>query len=553
MSQGVLPPASPATQPTPSRPRPARTALAGVRPALAGAWAVAAVRRGLLGVVLITVGSLTPGYLPEANPVHAVPGVSLLQTGLGATLGTAVLLLGVGLLIDAWVALRPSRAVGLSLPAVLAIWSVPFLLAPPVFSADAYAYAAEGWLMHHGLNPYDVGVGSLPGPFADQTVMVWRWTPAPYGPLDLVLNHAVVDLFGGHAYWAVVGMRLPVVVAVAIMAVLLPRLADRTGVDRQLVLWLALVNPLTFVHLVGGAHNDALMMALVVIGLWLALQGRLLLAVLAVAAAAAIKVPAILAVLAVAVLADPVLTRANALSLERYRPGRGLVDTRARVLRTIRRGVVASVLVIAAFLLINLATGLGFGWIPGMNVPGMVKTMSPSTMLGELFSQLFYALGLYDLSWTSVRVVRTLFMVGAVVLIGWLALTVAHRRPLTSLAWSFLAVALCGPVLHGWYLSWGGVLLGLSRPSRVMVRAAVWVSSGLLVYIAVNLAWKNDATVLGAVAAGLIAWRLWELDRTFAAEFPGEPGWRLLVPRPSDVVRLDPLGVTSVRRSSLSR
>ncbi|MVA75552.1 hypothetical protein GC722_05850 [Auraticoccus sp. F435] len=529
--------------------RPWLTALLDVRDALAGAWAVAAVRRGLLGTALITVGSLTPGYLPAANPVHAVPGVSFLQTSLGTALGTALLMVGVGLLLDAWFATRPSRHPGLSYPAVVALWSVPFLLAPPVFSADAYAYAAEGWLIHNGLNPYEVGVGSLPGAFADQTVMVWRWTPAPYGPLDLQLNHLVVDLFGHHPYWAVVGMRVPVLLSVAVMLHLLPRIAARIGVEPRLVLWLGLVNPLVLVHFVGGIHNDALMMALVVVALWLALQGRLLLPVVLVAASAAIKLPGIFAVLAVAVLSDPVLSRSSSLSLARLRPELALTDQRARILRTVRRGLVASVVVVAVFLLINLATGLGFGWIAGMNVPGMVTTMSPSTMLGEVFSQFFYSLGLYDLSWTSVRVVRTLFMVTCVALIGWLAVTLAHRRPITSLAWSLLAVALCGPALHGWYLSWSGVLLGLTRPSRRMLRGAVWVSAGLLGYIAMNVAWKNEATLIGVVALGLIAWRVWIFDRTSLAELGGtEPGWHLLVPR----LRA-PRVAEAVRRSSLTR
>lgn len=550
-----LPPAPPVSRTAPARAEHATvTALRTTRAALLDAWHVAAVRRGLLGVVLVTLSSLTPGYLPDASPMLRVPGVAFLHTPVGTALGTALLMLGVGLLLDAWFATRPARQPGLSYPAVIAIWSVPFLLVPPVFSADAYAYAAEGWLIHNGLNPYEVGVGALPGPFADQTVMVWRWTPAPYGPLDLQLNHLVVDVFAHHPYWSVVGMRVPVLVAVAVMLHLLPRIAQRLGVDPRLGVWLGLVNPLVLVHLVGGAHNDALMMALVVAALWLALQGRLVVAVSLVAAAAAIKLPAIFAVLAVAVLADPVLSRSSSLSLARLRPATALVDVRERTLRVVRRGLVASLLVVAVFVLINLATGLGFGWIAGMNVPGMVATMSPSTMLGELFSQFFYALGLYDLSWTSVRVVRTAFMVACVGLIGWLALTVAHRRPITSLAWSLLAVAFCGPALHGWYLAWSGVLLGLTRPSRRMLRAAVWVSAGLLGYIAMNLAWKNEATVIGAVALGLIAWRVWLFDKTSSHELggvPGEPaGWRLLVPRYA-VLRALLLG--PARPTSLSR
>lgn len=490
-----------------------RSTAGRVKDSLVDAWHTPGVLSGLIGVLLITIGSLTPGYLPDEGPTQQIPGVHLLATAPGSLLGTVALMIGVGLLIDAWLRLRPMVAHTVSYPAVIAIWSLPFLLAPPIFSADAYAYAAEGWLIHNGLNPYEVGVGSLPGAFADQTVLVWRWTPAPYGPLDLVLNHWVVDLFGHHPYWAVVGMRLPVIAAVALMFHLLPKLAARMGADSRLTLWLGLANPLVFLHFIGGAHNDAIMIGLVVLALWLGMQGRLGWGVLAVAAAAAIKVPAILAVLAVAVLADPVLSRSHPLALPAHQRAERWNDPAARIWRTVRRGVVASVLVIAMFLAINLATGLGFGWIPGMNVPGMVQTMSPSTMIGEAFSQLFYSLGMYDMSWAAVRLVRTTFMVACVVLVGWMALRLAHRRPVTSLAWSLAAVAFCGPVLHGWYLSWVGSLLGLTRPTRRVLRAGIWLSVGLVGYIAVNLAWKNDATIIGAVGLGLLVWRLADFDR----------------------------------------
>lgn len=70
------------------------------------------------------------------------------------------------------------------------------MFAPPIFSHDAYSYAAQGWLVHNGINPYDAGPGVLPGSFADQVSWVWRDTPAPYGPLSLQLQHLVVELTG---------------------------------------------------------------------------------------------------------------------------------------------------------------------------------------------------------------------------------------------------------------------------------------------------------------------------------------------------------------------
>lgn len=492
--------------------------LRGVLRGFIDVWAANGVRRGFLGGFLIVLGALTPAYLPEASPLNEVWGVSFFSSLSGRSLGTIALMLGVGLMLDAWFRLRPRVSQPpVNLAAVLGVWSLPFLLAPPIFSADAYAYAAEGWLMHNGLNPYEVGVGSIPGLFAEQTALVWRWTPAPYGPLDLQLNHLIVDITGHHPYLSVIAMRIPVLIAVAAMAYLLPKLARKLGADPANTLWLALLNPLAVVHFIGGVHNDAIMVGLVVVALYLATSGRWVFATLFVAAAAAIKIPAIVAMLAVVVLADPVLSRVNSLSLpERMRP---VLAERARQWRMIKRCLVAGPLFLVGFLAINASTGLGFGWIAGMNVPGMVRTMSPSTMIGDAIGLFFTELGMYDMAFGSLRIVRTLFMLGCVALILWMSLRIAHRRPIVALSWSLLAVAFCGPVLHGWYIFWGGSLLGLTKPSVRVQRLAIWLSSGLLAYIAMNAAWKNGITLIGAAALGLIAWRVWLHDRDEKAAF----------------------------------
>ena len=36
---------------------------------------------------------------------------------------------------------------------VLALWIVPLLLAPPLFSRDIYSYAAQGEMMSHHISP----------------------------------------------------------------------------------------------------------------------------------------------------------------------------------------------------------------------------------------------------------------------------------------------------------------------------------------------------------------------------------------------------------------
>jgi len=204
------------------------------REAVVGAWAVPAVRAGTLGSCFILVGSLTPAFLPADNAFNHVWLLRELQHGAGRVLATAVLLFGVLILLRAWLRLHP-RDDGVDVSrATLALWGLPLLLAPPLFSSDAYSYAAQGQIVHQGFDPYAVGPGLLGGQFAEQVNPLWLWTPAPYGPLALQIQHAVVDLMGSNPYASAVGMRLPAIAALVVIATLLPRIATALGRDPRL-------------------------------------------------------------------------------------------------------------------------------------------------------------------------------------------------------------------------------------------------------------------------------------------------------------------------------
>jgi alpha-1,6-mannosyltransferase len=191
---------------------------------------------------------------------------------------TGFVIVGAALLLAAWLIIgRQLRAGGgpslARMRGMVAAWSVGLVVTPPLFSRDLMSYAAQANLLRVGHNPYQVGPWVEPGPFADSVDPLWAATPAPYGPLFLSLGRGVSEVTGDSVYLTVIGMRLLAVAGVALLVFYLPRLAERCGVDPRAAMWLALLNPLTFMHFVSGGHNDALMIGLVVAGLCLRSKG----------------------------------------------------------------------------------------------------------------------------------------------------------------------------------------------------------------------------------------------------------------------------------------
>ncbi|OWY62053.1 hypothetical protein B7486_60475, partial [cyanobacterium TDX16] len=241
---------------------------------------------GLVGSVTMAVGGalagaaspLGPGsrWLWEVPSIPVRPAVDLLPA-LVAFYG------GLVLLSRAWLRMGPAvrslraperrrRQVVL---AVAALWALPLVLGPPLGSRDVYAYAAVGELAVAGHDPYEVGPSVLgDGGLLDAVDPLWREQPTPYGPSFLAVARGSAGVVGSHPLTAVLVYRVLAVAGLALVAAFLPRLAVRFGGDGATALLLALANPLTMLHLVSGAHNEALLAGLVVAGLALATGPR---------------------------------------------------------------------------------------------------------------------------------------------------------------------------------------------------------------------------------------------------------------------------------------
>lgn len=426
----------------------------------------AAVALGCVSGVLLAVSAYLAGALPAGDP-----GPGLRLGGLGAVpvgfaAGLGCWLAGMAGWTVAWWRLGrwagpvearsaaagppdqadPAPAPGRRAWRVLLIglaWAAPLLVAPPLGSRDAYAYACQGWLWRAGLDPYAMGVADGGCPWTAAVPELWWHTPTPYGPVAVVLS-GLVTAFGG-LVGALAGLRLLTLAAVALLAVALPPLARACGVPVASAYWLALLSPLTAVHALSAVHNDALVAALSVTALALAVALRRAVPVgrpgrdrsapaavwaagagVALAGAVGVKVTAVVLVPFVLLLV-----------------GRWWWVTAGGAALT--------------FAGVSLAGGLGLGWVDALRGTGeLVQWSSPPTAVGMAAGYLLRVAGRGAWFEEAVAVGRAAGLL-ALVAAGVYALRHAwrHRREPRAVVlaggWLMAATALLGPVFYPWY------------------------------------------------------------------------------------------------------
>ncbi|GAA2631644.1 polyprenol phosphomannose-dependent alpha 1,6 mannosyltransferase MptB [Dactylosporangium fulvum] len=424
---------------------------------------------GFAGSVAIAIGGVAAGALPEQDPFGHWPVVRELRAFPLVAVASAYL--GLALLCGAWLRLRPSldEQRPADLVRTMLWWAAPLALTPPMFSRDVYSYLAQGAMVRDGLDAYRFGPSALGGPLAAQVPQIWQDTPAPYGPVFLRAAAAVVEVTGDRAVAGVWALRLVALVGVALVVFCLPGIAARFGVPPQRALWFGALNPLLLLHLVAGVHNDALMIGLVAAGLYSAVRNRPLLATALVAAATLIKVPAALAFVALVALC----------------PGAWA--------RIVAGGA-------AALVSLQLAAGLGLGWVGALRTPTTVRNgLSFSTDLGMLLAGAGWA--------DATHVVRTVAAGIGCLIAGWALLRAPN--PVAGLGLALSAIVLFGPVVHPWYLLWPVVPLaaGLRRVPPAAVWGCVCLALFLLPFGAPGYPEAIVAAVIGTVA-GLLYLRL---------------------------------------------
>jgi alpha-1,6-mannosyltransferase len=423
---------------------------------------------GLAGSLLMVVGGFGAGGVLIRDPILTNSPLGFWRYGHGRELATAFIYLGLFLMAWAWVRLGREvlahRVGGRAVLSTAGAWLAPMLVTPPLFTRDVFSYLAQGALPLAGFDPYGVGPEAMPGVFTQNVHYFWQDTPAPYGPLFILLAKTVAAAVGTNIIAGVLLMRLTLVLGLVLLVWTLPELTRRLGGRVSVALWVAVANPVMIVHMVGGGHNDLLVMGLLSTGAVVALRGRHAGGIALVTAAMAVK--------ASAGVALPFLVLVWAAHMTGTRP--------VRIAKAAAAGVGVFVVVFAA---ITFAARVNLGWLPALSAPSMiVNWMSIPTGVGEFVHWLLeFPFDLPKQPFINVARVLGGILLLYIAVKQWWAARDGGPDAIRRAGIVLLAAAVLSPATLPWYVSWGMAFLAAAPWSPRALSWLVFFSLSLMV------------------------------------------------------------------------
>lgn len=421
--------------------------------------------QGFLGAVLVTLASIGVGWLAGSSGLIRTPLFIFARTSPVAVIASTIMLcIGALLLLRAWLRLAQRvkdwdpRCTPVLMRAFW-MWTLPLMVALPLFSRDVYAYIGQGRLMTHGLNPYTNGISALSNYYNLGPDTLWTEAPTPYGPLWLWIEQASVAVSFEIPEIAIIPFRIAVLVGLVLLAVYVPKLAALNGFNPQRTLWLVALNPVVLINFIASAHNDSLMLGLCMAGIYFAAVKRPVLGIILVTASIAIKPITLIAL-----------------------PFVGLIWAGHKAGWSRRFLCWAGTLGISAGLLAvaGMVNGLGFGWLGALQTSSTVWIWyAPVGLVSHLLG---LVTGFMGISGDFViDVIQKVGTVASILIVIWLALRPANTGPLgvrrwssgfptgpgavvseadyrrlmvRRAAWAFAAVVLLAPMIQPWYMIW---------------------------------------------------------------------------------------------------
>jgi Glycosyltransferase family 87 len=236
----------------------------------------------LLALVLVAAALeiVLDGAAGHSPLIPKSPQIAGWLQGIGERLGYRIFLIAILISAGAYAGLlaltRRSRHVVLSkrwaLGLVAALHAIVFA-GPILLSTDVFSYIAYARMgVEHGINPYTHGPLSIAGdPVYQYVGHDWRHVATAYGPFYTLLSYPLGLLSLKGALWA---MKLTALLASAGTLALTWRCARARDLDPAWAVLAVGANPLYVIYGLGGAHNDLIMLLLMMAAVDLTLLGR---------------------------------------------------------------------------------------------------------------------------------------------------------------------------------------------------------------------------------------------------------------------------------------
>jgi alpha-1,6-mannosyltransferase len=330
------------------------------------------------------------------------------------------------------------------------------LFTPPILAKDLFNFASYSKAIAvHGKNPYILPPSAFP---RDQVLQYisWKGAVSVYGPLFNYLAALTTVIAGKSVVANVIAFKLLAFAFFVGSLFLLDDLARRTKKDRRSFMLLAAAwNPLVLIHLVGGGHNDTIMVFFILLGFLLYKKERALLAICSVVLAAMIKSTAALVLIPMLVL-----------------------FVREYAKRSFRQYVMAAVAIVGIPLVLYLPYWPGLsGFRKMLSVGSGFNAISIPSLFRLLFERAFHGLGMsVSLAQRWGRNVASLvFLLLLAVLFIYFCSRVRDYR---SLIYYSGAIALAFLFTTSWLMAWyGGFVMILTVVSGSYLLASTGIAA----------------------------------------------------------------------------
>ncbi|QDF70435.1 alpha-(1-_6)-mannopyranosyltransferase A [Mycobacteroides chelonae] len=501
-SKAVQPPLEPNPEPAPAVLDPGAGWTAAFLRSPAGRAAVT----GFGGAILIAIGGLGAGSTRQHDPLLESVGLSWLRFGHGLVVSSICMWLGVVLMLLAWLGLGRHVIAGKvtkeSLLVVIPCWLLPLLASVPVFSRDAYSYLAQGALLRDGFDPYLVGPVENPNALLENVSPIWSTTTAPYGPLFILIARFVTQIVGDDVVAGTMLLRLCMLPGLALLVWATPRVARCLSANASKALWICVLNPLVIIHLMGGVHNEMLMVGLMMAGIALVLERHHVWGISVVALAVAVKATAGLALpFLVWIWMRRLVQNADADSPQRHPVTAFAMASAASVS-----------VVVAVFAVLSWIAGVGLGWLTAL--AGSVKIINWLTVPTAVANIINVVAGLFvtvnfDALLEITRIIGVMVIAVSLPVVWW-----RHRHndrdAMFGILWAMVIVVLMAPAALPWYYTWPLAIAAPLLQSRIAIAAIAGFSTWIMVIF------KPDGShgmyvwihVLIAATCAAIAWRM---------------------------------------------